>query len=140
MLQRRVFRLTQAIALHNGLRESLIPIHGLLRFGSGTHIFGMGVLAARTVKAALVAAIAIVALVISLLPGLAEESGSLALTVSTCAARSRTVNCCNEGGPRAPSEARGIKAGASCVSGDGVPVLDQARYGSAPSTRQCGPS
>ena len=47
----------------------------------------MGVLAARTVKAALVAAIAIVALVISLLPGLAEESGSLALTVSTCAAR-----------------------------------------------------
>ncbi len=86
----------------------------------------MGVLAARTVKAALVAAIAIVALVISLLPGLAEESGSLALTVSTCAARSRTVNCCNEGGPRAPSEARGIKAGASCVSGDGVPVLDQA--------------
>ena len=36
----------------------------------------------RTVKAALVAAIAIVALVISLLPGLAEESDSLALTIS----------------------------------------------------------
>ena len=36
------------------------------------------------------------------------------------------MNCCNEGGPRATSEARGIKAGASCVSGDGVPVLDQA--------------
>ena len=36
----------------------------------------------RTVKAALVAAIAIVALIVSLLPGLAEESGSLALTIS----------------------------------------------------------
>ena len=36
----------------------------------------------ETVKAALVAAIAIVALVVSLLPGLAEESGSLALTIS----------------------------------------------------------
>ena len=36
----------------------------------------------RIVKAALVAAIAIVALVVSLLPGLAEESGSLALTIS----------------------------------------------------------
>ena len=36
----------------------------------------------QTVKAALVAAIAIVALVVSLLPGLAEESGSLALTIS----------------------------------------------------------
>ena len=36
----------------------------------------------QTVKAALVAAIAIVALVISLLPGLAEESGSLAVTIS----------------------------------------------------------
>jgi membrane-bound serine protease (ClpP class) len=34
------------------------------------------------VKAALVAAIAIVALVVSLLPGLAEESGTLALTIS----------------------------------------------------------
>jgi membrane-bound serine protease (ClpP class) len=36
----------------------------------------------QTVKATLVAAIAIVALVVSLLPGLAEESGSLALTIS----------------------------------------------------------
>jgi membrane-bound serine protease (ClpP class) len=36
----------------------------------------------QTVKAALVAAIAIVALVVSLLPGLAEESGTLALTIS----------------------------------------------------------
>jgi membrane-bound serine protease (ClpP class) len=36
----------------------------------------------QTVKAALVAAIAIVALVVSLLPGLAEESGNLALTIS----------------------------------------------------------
>jgi membrane-bound serine protease (ClpP class) len=42
----------------------------------------MGVLAVRTVKAALVAAIAIVALVVSLLPGLAEESNSLAMTIS----------------------------------------------------------
>jgi membrane-bound serine protease (ClpP class) len=42
----------------------------------------VGVLAVRAVKAALVAAIAIVALVVSLLPGLAEESGSLALTIS----------------------------------------------------------
>jgi membrane-bound serine protease (ClpP class) len=41
------------------------------------HIFGKGVLAVQTVKAALIAAIAIVALVVSLLPGLAEESGSL---------------------------------------------------------------
>jgi hypothetical protein len=46
------------------------------------HIFGKGVLAVQTVKAALVAAIAIVALVVSLLPGLAEESGSLAQTIS----------------------------------------------------------
>lgn len=46
------------------------------------HIFGKGVLAVQTVKAALVAAIAIVALVVSLLPGLAEESRSLALTIS----------------------------------------------------------
>lgn len=46
------------------------------------HIFGKGVLAVQTVKAALVAAMAIVALVVSLLPGLAEESGSLALTIS----------------------------------------------------------
>ena len=36
----------------------------------------------RTLKAALVAAIAIVALIVSLLPGLAEESGRLALTIS----------------------------------------------------------
>jgi membrane-bound serine protease (ClpP class) len=36
----------------------------------------------QTVKAALVAAIVIVALVVSLLPALAEESGSLALTIS----------------------------------------------------------
>ncbi|MDI4233257.1 nodulation protein NfeD [Bradyrhizobium sp. Arg237L] len=36
----------------------------------------------QTVKAALVAAIAIVALVVSLLPGLAEENRSLALTIS----------------------------------------------------------
>ena len=36
----------------------------------------------QTVKAAFVAAIAIVALVVSLLPGLAEENGSLALTIS----------------------------------------------------------
>src|SRR6266496_2797738 len=42
----------------------------------------MGVPAVRTVKAALVAAIAIVALVVSLLPGLAEEKSSLALTIS----------------------------------------------------------
>src|SRR5258708_16162649 len=42
----------------------------------------MGVPAVRTVKAALVAAIAIVALVVSLLPGLAEENGSVALTIS----------------------------------------------------------
>jgi hypothetical protein len=37
------------------------------------HIFGKGVLAVQTVKAALVAAIAIVALVVSLLPGLADH-------------------------------------------------------------------
>ena len=36
----------------------------------------------QTVKAALVAAITIIALVVSLLPGLAEERGSLALTIS----------------------------------------------------------
>ncbi len=36
----------------------------------------------HTVKAALVAAIAIVALLVSLLSGWAEESGSLALTIS----------------------------------------------------------
>jgi membrane-bound serine protease (ClpP class) len=36
----------------------------------------------QTVKATLVAAMAIVALVVSLLPGLAEESGNLALTIS----------------------------------------------------------
>jgi membrane-bound serine protease (ClpP class) len=40
------------------------------------------VLAVQTVKAALVAAIAVVALVVSLLPGLAGESGKLALTIS----------------------------------------------------------
>jgi membrane-bound serine protease (ClpP class) len=40
------------------------------------------VLAVQTVKAALVAAIAIVALVVSLLPGLAGESSKLALTIS----------------------------------------------------------
>jgi membrane-bound serine protease (ClpP class) len=40
------------------------------------------VLAVQTVKAALVAAIAIVALVVSLFPGLAGESGKLALTIS----------------------------------------------------------
>jgi membrane-bound serine protease (ClpP class) len=50
--------------------------------GSESHIFGKGVLAVQTVKAALVAAIAVVALVVSLLPGLAEESGRLALTIS----------------------------------------------------------
>ena len=36
----------------------------------------------QTVKAALVATIGIVALIVSLLPGLAEENGSLALTIS----------------------------------------------------------
>src|SRR5262249_5558904 len=46
------------------------------------HISGKGVLAVQTVKAALVAAIAIVALVVSLLPGLAEEDGTLVLTIS----------------------------------------------------------
>jgi membrane-bound serine protease (ClpP class) len=46
------------------------------------HIFGKGVLAVQTLKAALVAAIAFVALVVSLLPGLAEENRSLALTIS----------------------------------------------------------
>src|SRR5262245_9533670 len=50
--------------------------------GTDPHIFGKGVFAVQTVKAAVVAAIAIVALIVSLLPGLAEESGSLALTIS----------------------------------------------------------
>jgi len=43
---------------------------------------GKGDLAVQTVKAALVAAIAIVALVFSLLPGSAKERGSLVLTIS----------------------------------------------------------
>src|SRR6185437_8231324 len=46
------------------------------------HIFDKGVLAVRIVKAALVAAIAIVALVVFLCPGLAEGSGNLALIIS----------------------------------------------------------
>ena len=45
-------------------------------------MFGKGVLAVQTVKAALVAAIAFAALVVSLLPGSAEESSRLALTIS----------------------------------------------------------
>jgi membrane-bound serine protease (ClpP class) len=45
-------------------------------------MFGKGVLAVQTVKATLVAAIAVVALVVSLLPGSAEESSRLALTIS----------------------------------------------------------
>ena len=36
----------------------------------------------QTVNAALVAVIAVIALVVSLLPGLAEESSNLALTIS----------------------------------------------------------
>jgi membrane-bound serine protease (ClpP class) len=46
------------------------------------HIFDKGVLAVRIVKAALVAAIAVVALVVFLCPGLAEGSGNLALIIS----------------------------------------------------------
>jgi membrane-bound serine protease (ClpP class) len=41
-----------------------------------------GVLAVQTVKAALVAAVAVVALIVSLLQASASESGSLALTIS----------------------------------------------------------
>ena len=43
---------------------------------------GKGVLAVQTVKAALVAAILVVALIVSLPPAFAGENGSLALTIS----------------------------------------------------------
>jgi membrane-bound serine protease (ClpP class) len=46
------------------------------------HIFGKGVLAVQTIKAALVAAIGIVAFLSFLLPGSAEENRRLALTVT----------------------------------------------------------
>ena len=46
------------------------------------HILDKGVLAVRTIKAALAAAIAVVALVVSLLPALADGSDSLAMTIS----------------------------------------------------------
>jgi membrane-bound serine protease (ClpP class) len=52
-----------------------------LRFRK-SHIFDKGALAVQIAKATLVAAIAVVALVISLLAGSAEESGSIALTIS----------------------------------------------------------
>ncbi len=45
-------------------------------------MFGKGVLAVGIVKAALVAAIGIAALVVSLLPGSAEEKGNVALTIA----------------------------------------------------------
>ena len=61
-----------------------MPVSGdVLRLGDATPICsGKGVLAVQTVKAALVAAIAVVALVLSLLPALAGENDSLALTIS----------------------------------------------------------
>ena len=45
-------------------------------------MFGKGALAVQTMKAALVAAIGIVALLVLLLPGVAEEKGRLALTIA----------------------------------------------------------
>src|SRR6516165_5340015 len=61
-----------------------MPVTGdILRLRNGTPICSSkGVLAVQTVKAALVAAIGVVALVVSLLPALAGENENLALTVS----------------------------------------------------------
>jgi membrane-bound serine protease (ClpP class) len=60
-----------------------MPARAILRFKQGYPIFrGKGVLAVQTVQAALVAAIAFAALVVSALPAPAEESGGLALTIS----------------------------------------------------------
>jgi len=55
----------------------------VLRLQNGTPISsGKGVLAVQTVKAALIAAIGVVALVVSFLPASAAENNSLALTIS----------------------------------------------------------
>ena len=61
-----------------------MPVTGdILRLRNGTPIYSSkGVLAVQTVKAALVAAIGVVALAVSLLPALAGENENLALTVS----------------------------------------------------------
>jgi len=60
---------TRAIALHNGLQDSPAPVHSGIEVPERNPIFfGKGVLAVQTVKTALVAAIAIVALVVCLLP------------------------------------------------------------------------
>src|SRR5215831_13092781 len=61
-----------------------MPVTGdILRLRNGTPIYSSkGVLAVQTVKVALVAAIGVVALAVSLLPALAGENENLALTVS----------------------------------------------------------
>src|SRR5215471_13251831 len=75
-----------AIALHNGaLRRAPRMLVRWRRIETpewNAICSGKGVFAVQTVKAALAAPIAVVALVVSLLPALAGENESLALTIS----------------------------------------------------------
>ena len=83
MLPRGGFQLIQAICIAQRPPAIPDPYPRDIEVQERNPIFfGMGVDAVRTAKAAFVAAIAIVALVVPLLPGIAEESGSVALTIS----------------------------------------------------------